>query len=469
MVLAEDTVLARMVALKRLSPLAGGQAASRLRREALVGASLSHANLVSIYDIFPSEDGGHVIVMEYVEGENLRDALARQGRLAIPEVLRVLTGVAAALDAIHRQGIVHRDVKPANILLGSDGIVKLADLGIASAPDHTRITSTDAVVGSFRYMAPEQLHSAPSTPAIDVYALSAVAFEVLSGRKARGEPNPMALAHAIATQPPPDLRAAWPEASPVAAELLARGMARDPAARPRSAGELVRRLRAALEPAPTAPIRPSVKPVPAPAARIRPILQYPPQPERRGRSRPAALAALIAAIAAVVALALAGTLGGASKRTTGTTASRGHAKTRAASSAAKSGSSQATSANSSPPSSVAASSTIPASTAPSTPIAAVESFYGLSAAHNYDGAWALADPAFRAQLGGYDSFQAGQSGDVSIRFNSAQVLRQTGDSATVSISTTSVRQDGSHLCGGTVDLNLVSRSWLLHQIHINCT
>ena len=165
---------------------------------------------------------------------------------------------------------MHRDVKPANILLGANGSVKLADLGIAAVSDRTRITSAGTVLGSFSYMAPEQLEDAPATPAIDIYALSAVAYEALSGVQAHRESNPIAVAHAIATQPPPDLRQVWSAAPPAAAELLLAGMARDPAQRPRSAGELVARLRAALEPQETqrAPaVAPRArKPSPAPIA-----------------------------------------------------------------------------------------------------------------------------------------------------------------------------------------------------------
>ncbi len=253
-VLAEDLTLGRLVALKRVHTLGDASGRSRLRREALVGASLSHPNLVSVYDVVAGEHGEHVIVMEYVAGDTLRDALRGGSGLAVAEALRVIEGVSAALDAIHRRGIVHRDVKPANILLGADGAVKLADLGIASAADRTRITTDGAVLGTFSYMAPEQLGGAPPTAAVDVYALSAVAFEILSGRKARLEPNPLALAHAISTQPPPDLREVWPQAPRAAAELLVEGMSREPSQRPRSAGELAGRLRAALEPHPTTPM-----------------------------------------------------------------------------------------------------------------------------------------------------------------------------------------------------------------------
>ncbi|MGA9860251.1 MAG: serine/threonine-protein kinase, partial [Solirubrobacteraceae bacterium] len=244
--LAEDSRLGRQVALKRFTG-AADDGMSRLRREALAGASISHPNLVSVYDAVTSENGDLVIVMEYVRGETLRQTLNRRGALPVSEVLRILDGVAAGLDAIHARGIVHRDVKPSNILLGEDGAVKVADLGIASVPDRTQITTSGSVLGSLSYMAPEQLGEERSTPAIDIYALAAVAYEMLSGVKARQEANAVALAHAIHTQPAPDLRAAWPQAPAAAADVIRRAMSADPAQRPSSAGELARRLGAALE------------------------------------------------------------------------------------------------------------------------------------------------------------------------------------------------------------------------------
>ena len=209
--LAEDTLLGREVALKRVYGTGDPHGSLRLKREALVGASLNHPNLVSVYDAETEDDGDVVIVMEYVEGETLSDVLRARGRMRPDEALRILEGVAAALDAIHARGIVHRDVKPANILLGREGAVKLADLGVADVANRTNITSSGALVGSFSYMAPEQLDGASPSPGMDIYALAAVAFEMLAGQKARPESNPLALAHAISTQPPPDLRDFWPQ------------------------------------------------------------------------------------------------------------------------------------------------------------------------------------------------------------------------------------------------------------------
>ena len=463
-VLAEDTVLGREVALKRMTALGDARGLSRLRREALVGASVSHLNLVSVFDVIAHEDGDVVIVMEYVDGETLRDRLQRQGRLPAPEALRILGGVAAGLDAIHARGIVHRDVKPANILLGADGTVKVADLGIAVVHDRTRITTAGAVLGTFSYMAPEQLEDAPSRPAVDIYALAAVAYETLAGRKARREPNPVALAHAISTQPPPDLREAWPGAPQAAAQLLTRGMSRDPHLRPRSAGELISRLRAGLEPESTAvlPGPPPARVIPARAARAEPARPagpaVPASAGARSQSAPRrAASVLLALVLAAVALTVVLSGGSSSKHT-------GGARPR-------NGSPSVTTARSTKPSAGdSAGATGTRSSAASTPAGAVKTFYGLASAHRYADAWLLADPTLRAQVAGYQAFRSQQAGDISIRFSSAQTVNQSGDNASVAVRTTSVRTDGTKHCSGTVDLVRAGAvgHWLLHLLHLNC-
>ena len=183
--LCEDQRLGRLVAVKRLHTGSPEEMARRLHREARLGASLNHPNLVSVFDT-ETYDEGVLIVMEYVEGETLGDAL-RRGPLPMRQALDVIRALAAALDHAHSHGVVHRDVKPGNVLLGPAGVVKLADLGIGIATDNTRITRTGIALGTPAYMAPEQIEAGRVTPAADVYALGALSFELLSG--AQGLPG----------------------------------------------------------------------------------------------------------------------------------------------------------------------------------------------------------------------------------------------------------------------------------------
>jgi serine/threonine protein kinase len=242
--LCRDERLGRQVAVKRLHADSPLDVERRFLREAKLGASMNHPNLVSVYDT-ETDDEGLLIVMEHVDGESLAEAL-RRGPFPRGRVIQLARELGNALDHVHAQGVVHRDVKPANVLLRHDGAAKLADLGIAVSVDQTRMTRSGTVLGSAAYMAPEQLEGGEIGPPADIYALAAVCFEALAGRKPREGRTPMEIAHSIATGPPPDLREHAPEL-PEAAEALARGMARDPAARPRSAGALAAELASALE------------------------------------------------------------------------------------------------------------------------------------------------------------------------------------------------------------------------------
>ena len=251
-VLAEDERLGRQVAIKALHADSPQDTAQRFEREARLGASLNHPNLVSVYDVV-SDRESVLIVMEYVDGRTLKEALA-DGPLDEETAMSVIVDVAAGLDHAHAEGVVHRDVKPANILIRADGVAKLADLGIATAAESTRITRSGIVLGTAVYMAPEQLEGEEAGPAADVYSLAAVAFEALSCQKARDGSSPMEIAHRTATGPPPDLLEAWPAAPAAAARALARGMTREPGERQASAGELASDLEEALAepPAPAA-------------------------------------------------------------------------------------------------------------------------------------------------------------------------------------------------------------------------
>jgi eukaryotic-like serine/threonine-protein kinase len=309
--LCQDERLDRQVAVKRLHADSPSDVEQRFVREAKLGASLNHPNLVSVFDTATDEEGV-LIVMEYVEGEALARTLKR-GPLEPDRVAAMVRDVGAALDHAHAHGVVHRDVKPGNVLLRHDGVAKLVDLGIATAQDHTRLTHSGMVLGTAAYMAPEQLEGRKTTPATDVYALAVVAYEALTGERAREGRTPLELAHRIATSPPPDLRDALPGASPEAAEVLKQAMSHDPEDRPGSAGELASGLARALEEPPTAPTRAvpptRTEPRPAPVPAAAPAPAKPPPPARRtgaGRRQDGGGRRPIAAIAlALVFLALA--------------------------------------------------------------------------------------------------------------------------------------------------------------------
>jgi eukaryotic-like serine/threonine-protein kinase len=291
--LCRDERLGRLVAVKRLHADQPEDVCRRFLREAKLGASLNHPNIVSVYDT-ATDDACVLIVMEYVRGEALSRAL-RRGPLPPGRVALMANEVGGALDHAHRQGVVHRDVKPGNVLLRDDGVAKLADLGIATAAGHTRITRTGVLLGTASYMAPEQLEGREAGPAADVYALAAVCFEALTGGPARSGRTPMEVAAQIGSEPPPDLRRRWADAPAAAAELLRRGMAREPGERPNTAGELGEGLRRALEKPPTAVTRPMMGGKPAPRG-----------PERRAETagrRPRLAAPLLAAALVVLAVA----------------------------------------------------------------------------------------------------------------------------------------------------------------------
>jgi eukaryotic-like serine/threonine-protein kinase len=282
--LCEDERLGRQVAVKRLHADSPVDVERRFKREAKLGASLNHPNVVSVFDT-ATDDEGVLIVMEYVDGHPLSQ-LVRHGPLRPEEVCRIVSDIGDALDHAHAQGVVHRDVKPGNVLIRDDGVTKLADLGIATAADDTRITRSGIVLGTAAYMAPEQLDGRGATAASDIYALAAVAFEALGGRKPREGKTPMQIAHSLATQGPPDLREAWARAPAAAAQVLKRGMALEPEDRQASAGELARELTEALRDEPkTAPTRRF--------ARRSPVVPPPPPPTRAptGGSQPPSTAA----------------------------------------------------------------------------------------------------------------------------------------------------------------------------------
>jgi eukaryotic-like serine/threonine-protein kinase len=183
---ALDTVLERPVAVKLLAEhLADDEAfVARFRREARAAARLQHPNIVQVFDSGLDEPSGrHYIVMEYVEGPSCADLIRDQGVLDIEQAVGIVRDACHGLDYAHRSGVVHRDVKPGNLLISADtGAAKLADFGIAKAAEQTRITQVGSVLGTAAYLSPEQATGAESTPASDIYSLGVCAYQFLSGR-----------------------------------------------------------------------------------------------------------------------------------------------------------------------------------------------------------------------------------------------------------------------------------------------
>ncbi|HEX5579414.1 MAG TPA: protein kinase, partial [Candidatus Limnocylindria bacterium] len=182
---AVDEQLDREVAVKLLREQYGNDPgfAARFKQEARAAGSLQHPNIVSVYDYGTESDGTQFIVMQLVEGDDLAGILRERTRLETDDAVRVAIGVASALEAAHRRGLVHRDVKPGNILITDDGDVKVTDFGIARAVAEASMTVTGTTLGSVHYFSPEQARGDEVTGASDVYSLGIVLYEMLTGRR----------------------------------------------------------------------------------------------------------------------------------------------------------------------------------------------------------------------------------------------------------------------------------------------
>ncbi len=209
----------------------------RFQREARAVSSLSHPNMVQVYESGQA-DGWHFIAMEFVEGQDLKRYIRERGPLRVTEAVRIAVAVCEALDYAHRRGIIHRDVKPQNILLRRDGTVKVTDFGIARALASATITQTGTVLGSVQYLSPEQARGQAVGRASDIYALSVVLFEMLTGRLPFDGDSPIAIAMAHIHDAPPSPRQFNPEIPPALEGVIMRGMAKQPHRRYASAADL---------------------------------------------------------------------------------------------------------------------------------------------------------------------------------------------------------------------------------------
>jgi serine/threonine-protein kinase len=247
--LAFDTRLERYVAVKLLAEHLAEDSnfVSRFRREALAVARLVHPNIVQVFDFgFEASSGRNFIVMEYVDGQSCAEILRDRGPLTPRDAVDILAQACRGLDYAHRNGVVHRDVKPGNLLRNTDGVVKLADFGIAKAAEQSDITKVGSVLGTAAYLSPEQTRGEPAEPGSDLYALGVVAYQLLAARLPYEAASLTDLARLQEAGPPPALDEINRDVPPALAEVVARSLARDRAYRFADAAEMEDALRDGL-------------------------------------------------------------------------------------------------------------------------------------------------------------------------------------------------------------------------------
>jgi eukaryotic-like serine/threonine-protein kinase len=240
--LAFDTRLERYVAVKLLAEHLAEDASfvSRFRREALAAARLVHPNIVQVFDFgLDDASGRHFIVMEYIRGKSGAELLRDQGRLELREAIFIIDQSCRGLEHAHRHGVVHRDVKPGNLLRSDDGVVKLADFGIAKAGDAvSRITQVGSVLGTAAYLAPEQAAGEEAGPRADLYALGVVAYQLLAGRLPYEAQSLTELALKQQREQPPMIDEIDPSIPHGVAQAVARALEMDPDRRFATATEM---------------------------------------------------------------------------------------------------------------------------------------------------------------------------------------------------------------------------------------
>ncbi len=300
--LAEHVHLGRRVALKFLGP---GLAETddfreRFVRESRLAASLHHPNIVTVYDAGEA-DGRLYIAMQYVDGTDLATVLSEEGALAPERALAILEQIASALDAAHAEGLVHRDVKPANILM-RDGHAYLTDFGLTKrTTSATSLTATGQFVGTAQYMAPEQIMGESVDGRADIYALGCILFHCLTGVPPFDRENSVAVIYAHLSEPPPAASAVRPELPAALDAVIARAMAKAADDRYPTGAALAEATRAALEPGAPVPAPEPARPAGAPEPASEPERAASPTRRRLWLSGAALLAVLLIGVVAVLA------------------------------------------------------------------------------------------------------------------------------------------------------------------------
>jgi serine/threonine protein kinase len=316
---ATDTVLDRTVAVKLLNPALSQESGfvERFRAEARHSAALHHPNITTVFD-YGEDDASAYLVMELVTGQPLSQIISERSPLSAQETSSILIQAANALEAAHRGGVVHRDVKPANILVTPDGTAKLTDFGISRAVDAAPLTQTGQILGTAQYLSPEQALGQSATASSDIYALGVVGYEMLTGQRPFDAGTILATTLAHINQPPPQL----PDTvSGGVADVISACLAKAPADRPASAAAVAHALgrpdaafasAAPAAPAPTLPARTEVMSAQVMPTQAMPTQAMPTQPsgipDRRSRRHPAWLlgAATVAVLGVLGVFALSG-------------------------------------------------------------------------------------------------------------------------------------------------------------------
>jgi class 3 adenylate cyclase/tRNA A-37 threonylcarbamoyl transferase component Bud32 len=270
--LAHDEVLDRDVALKvlRRQYAEDERFVERFKREARNAASLSHPNIVAVHDRGETADGAYYIVMEYMAGGTLKDRIEKEGPLPPPVATQLALQIARALEVAHRRDVIHRDIKPQNVLLDESGEAKVGDFGIARAASSSTMTKTGSVMGTAHYISPEQALGQPATPQSDLYSLGVVLYEMLTGKLPHDAETPVGIAmqHVSGQLRPP--REVNPDVPEGINAIVVRLLAKDPGERYQSAAELVEdleRVQRAEAPVLGAAPHQAVAPVSTPPAR----------------------------------------------------------------------------------------------------------------------------------------------------------------------------------------------------------
>ncbi len=246
--LAYDTILDRDVAVKVLrGDLANDEKfVRRFQREALNASSLSHPNIVEVYDV-GDDNGQYFIVMEYIEGKNLKDLLKKRGKLTVSEVVDIMSQIADGLSVAHDSYIIHRDIKPQNIMILENGLVKITDFGIAMAMNATQLTQTNSVMGSVHYLPPEQASGKGSTLKSDIYSMGILMYELLTGvLPYRGE-NAVEIALKHLKEPLPSIRDDLPDLPQSVENIILKSAAKNPKNRYNDAREMYEDLKTCLD------------------------------------------------------------------------------------------------------------------------------------------------------------------------------------------------------------------------------